>query len=187
MAKRSVVRLDSLKAVYNDASVHSVRVSEEFENGWVGHIGDVEAGNADVKALVKPKTGTEDQSVVVVANPALVYDNGRMGSGFEINYFMEAGEAVRAYELTPNDILSVSKEGVQLLAADAVAGNYLVTDTTASGSHKLKEIAAADYDLLATKPKFAAKIVRQDTVGGALAVNVTQSPTVYVVAQVVSN
>lgn len=182
MAK-SKVRLDKLKSVYNDSSIHSVRSTNVLENGFVGHIGDIEAGNRDINALVTPSATTADQPIVLVANPALVYDNNRLGSGLESNYEMPAGEAVRAYEVTKNDVFSVSREGLVLLGAAAVEDNYVVTGT----GNKLVEISATDFAALTEKPAFVGKIAREDAVGGALAINVSQTPTTYVVIQVISN
>src|SRR6185312_8982835 len=167
MTKRSVVRLDDYRFPTGD--VFSVKATDELENGFVGVLGETEADNRDVRKLEKPKAG---DSLVLVANPALVYDNARLGSGLEDKYFMEAGEVVRAYGLRPTMKFGVSKEGVN---GAAKVGDYLV--------------AGAGWKLVpsATKPAdgFAAKVIRFDTVGGALAINATQTPTVYVVVEVV--
>jgi hypothetical protein len=87
---------------------------------------------------------------------------------------MEANEVVRAYELAANDIVGIAKEGIN---GTAVVGQYLVAGT----GYKLVPSA--------TKPAsgFAAKVVREDIVGGAFALNLTQTPTTYVVIEIVQN
>lgn len=169
MAKRSVVRLDDYR--FPNGDVFSVRATEVLENGFVGKLGEVEAGNRDIRALEKPKAG---DSLVLIANPALIYDNNRMGSDVETNYFMEAGEAVRVYGLRPTMKFAVSKEGIN---GTPVVGQYLV----AGAGHKLVPSATVPAT------GFAAKIVREEPVGGALSINLTQTPTTYVVVDVVQN
>lgn len=171
MAKRSVVRLDDYR--FPNGDVFSVRAEDELENGFVVKLGEVEEGNRDIRKAEKPSEG---DSLVLVANPALVYDNARLGSGQETHYFMEAGEAVTAYGLHPTKKFSVSEEGIE---GEAVEGGYVV----AGNGYKL--VAVAD------KPEgttgFIGKVVRKDLVGGALSVNVTQSPTTYVVIDTIQN
>jgi len=170
MANKSVVRLDKVKSVYN-GNIFSVRSAVALENGFVGKLGDIEAANRDVHALVAP---VALDKLVLIANPALVYDNARLGSGLENQYAMEANEVVRAYELAANDVVGIAKEGVN---GTALVGQYLV--------------AGAGFKLVpsATKPAsgFAAKVVRLETVGGTYALNATQVPTVYVVIEVLQN
>lgn len=170
MANKSVVRLDNVKSVYTGHNF-SVRATVELENGFVGALGDVEVNNRDVHALEAPGTG---DSIVLIANPALIYDNARLGSGAENKYFMEAGECVRAYEIAKHDTFSVSQEGIN---GTAVVGQYV----TADAGYKLTPAA--------TKPAtgFAAKVVRFDTVGGAFSLNTIQTPTVYAVLEVIQN
>lgn len=171
MAKRSIVRLDDYR--FPNGDVFSVRAKVELENGFVGKLGEVEEGNRDVRALETPTAG---DSLVLIANPALVYDNARLGSGDETNYFMEAGEVVRAYGLRPTMKFSVSEEGIN---GTAVEGEYII----AGAGHKLE--ASATIPEGATG--FVGKVIRKDVVGGALAVNVTQTPTTYVVIDTIQN
>lgn len=185
MANKSVVKLVQVKA-RRIGNTYTVRATEALQNGFVGVLGDIEAANPDVRALQKPATANLGESLVLVANTAIIYDNARLGSDQEVNYEMEANEAVRAYEISAKDVVGISREGITTIAVGgaAVAGNYLIPE---NGSWKLKEITKADYDLLGTKPAFAAKIVREDSVGGALSVAVSQNPVVYVVAEVIQN
>ncbi len=169
--KRSVVRLDDSR--FPNTDIFSVRANVELENGFVGKLGEVEEGNRDIRKLETPAEG---DALVLIANPALIYDNARLGSGLETNYYMEAGEAVRAYTPHPTYVFSVSEEGIE---GKANKDEYVV----AGAGHKL--VAKAELD--GTETGFVGKVVRKDTVGGALAVNVTQSPTVYVVIDTIQN
>lgn len=166
--KRAVVRLDDYR--FPNGDVFSVRIEDEMENGFVGKLGEVEAGNRDVRKLEEPKAG---DSLVLVAHFPLVYDERKL-AGLETNFYMEEGDAVRAYGLRPTFKFSISKEAIN---GTYTVGEYLV--------------AGAGYKLVpsATVPAtgFAAKIVREDTVGGALSLNATQEPTKYVVLDVVQN
>ena len=176
----SVVRLDKVKSVYV-GNIFDVRAPEALQNGFVAHLGDLEAGEREVHAIEKPTTASVGQkSVVLIAHSPIVYDNARMGSNSEQNYAIEAGEAVRAYEIGARDIFSVTKEGLSLIGTDAVAGNYLVAQ---NGSFKLKEVAT-----LAGTEKFVGKIVRQDQIGTTVATGqIGGRILTYVVIEVVKN
>lgn len=172
MAKqiRSIVRLDDVKSVYTGKNF-SVRLPKEVENGHVIKLGDIEANNRDVHAGVAP---IAEDKVVLIAEVPIVYDNNTLGSGQEKYFYMEKDEVVRAYELQENDIFSVTKEGIE---GDAVVGEYLVSG------------AGTKLVPSATVPAkgFAAKVVREEPVGGKFSLNVTQKPSEYVVVEVVQN
>lgn len=167
---RSTVRLDDVKSVYT-GHVFSVRAGAELENGFVVKVGDIEANNRDVREAVAPVAG---DSVAVIAQPAIVYDNARLGTGQEKYFYINQDEVVNAYEVQKGDIFSVSELGVN---GTAVVGEYLIT----GAGYKLVPSATP------ATSGFTAKVVRFDTVGGALSLNVTQSPTKYVVLDVISN
>lgn len=172
MAKqvRSIVRLDDVKSVYTGKNF-SVRAPKELENGHVITLGDIEANNRDVHTGVVP---VAEDKVVLIAEVPIVYDNNTLGSGQEKFFAIEKDEVVRAYELQENDKFSVTKEGIE---GDPVVGEYLVTG------------AGTKLVPSATIPAkgFAAKVVREEPVGGKFALNVTQQPSNYVVLEVVQN
>lgn len=174
MAKqtRSVAKLAKSKAVYTHGT-HSVRITQEMENGFFVKLGDVEANNIEVHEMVVPQAG--DGDLKIVANPAIIYDNtARLGADQERYYFMESGEIVRVYDVEATDILGITKEGID---GDAVEGEYLIT------GDGVKLVPSA------TKPAtgFCAKVIRFERVGGALALNLTQTPAEYVMMEVLSN
>ncbi|RKJ73021.1 hypothetical protein D7X33_20950 [Butyricicoccus sp. 1XD8-22] len=167
MAKRSVLRLDNkLQDTY------SVRVpaGQEFENGFVAKLGDVEKANLDVHGVTAPASG---DSIVIIGNPAIVYDNNRIGTGLENEYFMKADEVVRGYKPEVNKLVSISLEG---FATEPAEGDIV----TANGTYKL------DVNATPAATGFQAKVVKIETVGGALAVNATQTATTYAVLEVLS-
>lgn len=168
-AKKSVVRLDDSR--FPNTDIYSVRATVILENGFVGKLGDIENGNPDIRKLEKPAAG---DSLVLIANPAIVYDNARLGAGTEDQYNMEAGEAVRAYKPHATYVYAVSAEGIN---GDAVIDEYLV----AGDGYKLVPSA--------TLPEtgFAAKVVRKETIGGKLSFNVKQNPTELYVLDVIQN
>jgi len=176
----SVVRLDKLKSVYT-GNIFSVRASEEMQNGFVAHLGALESGEREVYAIEKPTTASvAEKGLVLIAHSPIIYDNARMAANSEQNYKIEADEVVRAYEVAPRDIFSVTKEGLTLIGADAVAGNYVVAQ---NGAFKLKEV-----DTLVGTEKFVGKIVRQDQVGTSIATGQFSGRILtYVVIEVVKN
>lgn len=167
--KRARVRLDDSR--FPNGDLYSVRSENELENGFVGVLGDVEVDDLDVRKLITP---TAESSLVLIASPAMVYDNNRMGTGGEEDYFMEAERAVRAYGLHEHYIFSVTKEAID---GTAVKDEYLVS----GAGNKLVPSATVP-----TKG-FAAKVIKEENVGGAYSLAVTQTPTTYVVLQVVQN
>lgn len=170
MVKKSTVRLDDARFPRED--IYSVRAAAPLENGFVGRLGEVEAGNPDIRTLAAPVAG--DGDLVLIANPAINYDQSRMGANKEDQYEMAAGEAVRAYGLRKSLVFAVAKEGIN---GTPVVGEYLV----AGAGHKLVPAATAPLE------GFAAKIVRIDKVGGKLSLNAGHVPTEFVVVEVVAN
>lgn len=166
--KRAKVRLDDPRFANGD--VYSVRIENEMENGFVGKLGEIEANNRDMRRLDTPAAG---DSLVLLAHFPLIYDERRL-AGLETNFYMEAGDAVRAYGLRPTLVFAITREAINGVAN---VGEYLV----AGAGHKLVPSATVPAT------GFAAKVVREEPVGGALSINVTNDPTIYVVLEVVQN
>lgn len=125
--KRSVIRIDD-----NLSKVFNVRLSGEYENGFIGKLGDWEQDNLDVRALLPALSGN---NFVIIGNDAIVYDNNRPTTGLETNYYMKSGEVVRAYVPEVGKKISVSLEGFD---GDApVAGSIVTTN----GAKQLKVVA----------------------------------------------
>lgn len=169
MANKSVVRLDDSR--FPNGDIYSVRATVALENGFVGKLGEVEEGNPDVRKLEAAAAG---DSLVLIANPAIIYDNARLGSNKEEMYEMEAGEAVRAYKPHATYLYSVTKEAIN---GTAVVGEYLI----AGAGYKLVPSATPAAE------GFSAKVVRKDAIGGKASFNVTQAPQEYIVLDVISN
>ena len=168
---RSTVRLDKVKSVYN-GHIFSIRATQILENGFFVKLGDLEAKNIEVHGMAVPKA---EDKLVLIANPAIIYDNtARLGSDQERYFFMEKDEVVRGYEIVENDVISVSKLGIEGIA---VVGEYLVAGV---GTKLVPSAVPATNG-------FCAKVVRFDKIGGALSINLTQEATEYVVMEVLAN
>lgn len=153
----AVVRLDKVKSIYG-GHIFSVKAPEELQNGFVGHLGNLLPEEREVYGLQKPATATiAEKGIVLIAHSPINYDESKMSSASEQNYKIEEGEVVRAYEIHEKDIFSVTKEGVDLIGAEPVAGNFIVAQ---NGSFKLKEVAT-----LTGTEAFVGKIVRKDVLG----------------------
>lgn len=179
MAINSVVRLDKVASVYQGGGhIYSVEAPEALQNGFVAAVKGLKDGEREVYEIEKAGT---TKSVVLIANPAINYDESRLGANSEQNYSIATGEVVSAYDLRKGDIFSVTKEGLTLIGADAVKGNFVVGDGT---SFKLKEVASV------TTETFVAKIVRQDVIGNPVVTGQAGSVgrvLTYVVLEVVKN
>lgn len=162
MTKKTVVELNKVQSVYfGGGHIHSVRVpANGLENGNVVKLGANEATEYEVRAAT---TATKNDKVVLIANPAIGYDESTKGSTLESNYAMEQGEVVRAYDLTIGDEISVSEEGFTTkptaVGDIVVASGYKLTKDTAAGTGTAFEVIG-----------FVTK-------GGMLSLNVTHSPT----------
>lgn len=168
----SVVRLDDIKSRHVGRN-YSVRVPDTFtaenplQNGNVVTIDKREVGNLDVHTVKEPVAG---DSVVLIAEVALVYDNKRDTT--EKDFFMVGGEVVRGYELSKHDLISISKQGFVDPTATFAEG-----ETVVPSGYKLDKGAAG-----ATGTVFT--VVKEEKVGGWLAVGATQAGTDYVILEV---
>jgi hypothetical protein len=150
-----VVRLDNLQAVYGGAHIHSAQASETIQNGHVGVVGNLLAGEREVRAFDKPA----DLAVAkasLVAEDEIMYDQTRRSQNNLKNFEIEAGKAFRAYDLAENDVFSVSKDAIDALAADVVVGNKVVLQ---AASHKLAEASAV------TTERFVGRIEAVEQIG----------------------
>ncbi|AZV43718.1 hypothetical protein BAOM_3109 [Peribacillus asahii] len=149
----SVVRLDKVKST-GVGHIYSVLAPEALQNGFVAALKGLKAGEREIYEIEKAGT---TKPVVLIANPAINYDNARQGANSEQEYSIANGEVVRAYELQKTDIFSVTEEGLTLLGTDLVVGNYVIGDAS---TYKLKESTT-----VAGTEAFVGKIVRIDTLG----------------------
>ena len=167
MTKYSVVRLDDIKSRHVGRN-YSVRVpvGVTLENGGVAKVVKREVNNLDVHEIT---TATAGDSVILIAEPAIVKNNNIIGTGLEHEFKMDEGQVVRGYELAVHDLISVSLEG---FVTEPNEGEIVVPN-----GYKL-DVGGAP----ATGTYF--EVVKKETVGGLLAINATQSPTVYAVLEV---
>lgn len=178
----AVLRLDNLKSQHS-GHIYSVKAPEALENGFVGIVGDYLEGEREIRELVKPTTANvATNGVVLIGHSPVVYDQSRMTSALEKNFTIAQDDVVRAYELHEKDTFSISKDGIDLIGGEPVAGNYVVAQ---DASFRLKEVAT-----LAGTEAFVGKIVRKDTIGTTMVTGqagVLGGITEYVVIDVVKN
>lgn len=151
----SAVRLDNLAAVYGAGHIHSVQSAEVIQNGQVGVVGNLLAGEREVRAFNKP-TDLAVNKAVLVAHDEIMYDQTRKSQNNLNKFQIEAGTPFRAYDLIEGDIFSVSKDAVEALAANVVVGNKV---TLKLASHKLAEKTTV------TTEKFVGRIEAIETIG----------------------
>lgn len=168
--KRAKIRLDDYR--FPNTDIFSVRAESELENGFVGVLGDVEEGNRDIRKLKPSEAGA---SLVLIADTPLNYDERRL-AGLETNFYMEAGEAVRAYKPHATYKFSVTREAINGVAN---VGEYLI----AGVGHKLVPSATIPLDAKG----FVGKVISEEPVGGAMSINATLDPTIYVVIDTIQN
>ena len=167
MSNYSVVRLDDLKSRHVGRN-YSVRVpvGKTLENGNVAKVLKREVDNLDVHTIEEATAG---DSVILIAEVALVYDNNRIGTGLEKNFIMKEGEVVRGYELAVHDLVSVSLEG---FVTEPAEGDIIVPN-----GFKLDKGSAP-----ATGTYF--EVVKIEQVGGWLTIGTNQTPTKYAIMEV---
>ncbi|WJV20700.1 hypothetical protein QU593_09820 [Rossellomorea marisflavi] len=132
-----VVRLDNVKAVYGGAHIHSVKSTEKMENGSVGVVGNLLAGERELREFKKPADPTKDKASLV-AEDEIMYDQTRRSQNNLVNFEIKAGKAFRVYDLEENDLISVSLDAIDKVGEKPAVGNKVVLQA----SHKLKEVAA---------------------------------------------
>lgn len=177
MAGKSIVRLDRVKSIYN-GHIESIVHNAELQNGWVAQVGGLKDGNRDLRTAVQPTAGAG--ALVLIAAPEIVKSEYVKTNNALENFTNEAGKAVRAYHLERGDIFSVTVDGLTLLGANPVVGNYVV----AQAGFKLKEAASV------TTEAFVGKIIEVETLGTSTVVG--QNGAIarinkYVVIEVVKN
>lgn len=150
-----VVRLDNLVAVYGGAHIHSAQSAEVIQNGNVGVVGNLLAGEREVRAFNKP-ADLATAKASLVAQDEIMYDQTRRSQNDLRKFEIEAGKAFRAYDLKEGDIFSVSKDAIEALAANVVVGNKV---TLKVASHKLAEKASV------TTERFVGRIEAVEQIG----------------------
>lgn len=118
-----VVRLDKVKSVYNGNIFSVVYNGGTLQNGQVGKVGSLVAGERELRTLVAPTAG--DGGLVLIAHPEIVYQQFRTIDNALDNFVINAGQATRAYDLQKYDIFSVSTD---VVTGTAVKDKFVVAD-----------------------------------------------------------
>lgn len=147
--KYGVVETSKINTTYLGGG-HIFSVVDEadaMENGMIVALGDPleTSGNEEYKAA----TPTKGSQVVLIANPALIYDQSTTVGQAEYNYQIEAGKPARAYSLIPRDMYGVSEYLITKVAGTTVTAKNLVV----AKDRKYQELAAGspvtDYGFVA--------------------------------------
>ena len=117
-----IVRLDNVKSVYVGHVYSVVDVNADVENGTFGSIGDLIAGERELRTLGLPVAG---KPVVVVATAEIIYQTFRRIDQALGKFINLKGEPCTAYELNVDDVLSVTK-----VTGTPVVGSLVVIDPT---------------------------------------------------------
>lgn len=154
---RGIVRLDKVRSVYNGHIDSVVNQTTDLENGMVGLVGDLVAGERELMTFNAP-TGATDKGISLIAANEIVYSQFRLTDNALENFYIPAGTAVRAYSIERGDIFSVSFPVMTAIANNTpVKGNYV---TLQANSFKLKEVAT-----LAGTEGFTGKIIDTEVWG----------------------
>lgn len=172
-----VVRLDKVKSIYH-GNIFSVVHNAILENGFLVKRGTLKSGERELYNVAVPTAGSGD--LAIISAPEVVIDNRFLGNNALENSSTAAGVAVRAYEISKGDIISISYDALTLLSTVPVVGNYVV----AQAGLKLKEAAAVTTEL------FVGKIIALEQLGVSTVVGqagVVQRLTKFAVIEVISN
>ncbi|MEK5036307.1 hypothetical protein MKY96_33180 [Paenibacillus sp. FSL R7-0302] len=175
----AIVRLDRVRAVYNGNIESVVYNAGVLQNGFVGIAGGyATAADRELRTLVQPTAGAGN--LVLIYSPEIVKSEYVKTDNALENFSIPAGTAARAYRIEANDIYSVTTDGLTLIGAEPVKGNYLVADN----GFKLKEVTAH------TTEKFVARILDIEVLGTTTVVG--QAGAIsrinkYVVIEVIKN
>ena len=152
--------------------IYSLVSNEDIDNGSIGTVGDLVAGELEVRNFVKPVTADLGaKSVVIIATPELMYDQHTKLSGAFVNFYNQKNVPMVGLELVKDDELEVSTSMIDAIATNVVVGNYLIAQ---NGSCKYKEVAS-----LAGTEKFVAKIEYVRPSGLSTFVGGDTSSTIY--------
>ncbi len=133
----SVITREAMTSEYDGTKRKSAKffagdgsnVPTEIENGMVVKIAGTIPGEREVLKVVAPTKDTPVSDLWIVTTPEVVADERKKNLSDFIN---EAGDIITIDKLMPNDIFSLTAEG---LSGDAVAGN--VVALAADGGEKL--------------------------------------------------
>lgn len=156
-----VVRLDSLAAVYGGGHIYSVQSNAVVQNGSVGVVGNLLAGEREVRSFDKPADLAKAKAALV-AQDEIMYDQTRKSQNNLKNFEIAAGVPFRAYELKEDDIFSVSKDAIDAIGTDVVVGNKV---TLTLASHLFTEKLPEGQTGGVTTERFVGRIEAVEQIG----------------------
>lgn len=128
--------------------IYSVTKNAAVNNGEIGYVGELKAGETEIREFLQPTAELiKNGELVVIATPELMYDVSRKADGALGNFINEADSAMVAIPLAKGDEIEISEN---IIDGSVQVGHYLIAQTT---SHRLKVSAT-----IPEGTKFAAKI-----------------------------
>lgn len=159
MANHGVVRKDKLLAGYH-GNLESVKHTADLDNGSVVHIGDLAAGEREIKNVVIPSTSSiADQKLYVIATAELTYLQGQTKKDF----YNVAAKPALAYPLEQGDIITISDN---MIDGTSAVGEFVQPQDS---SVKLKA-----YSSVQAGVKFIGKVIEKTTIYGGIPATVIE-------------
>jgi hypothetical protein len=166
----AIIRKDKLLAGYN-GNLESVKIYDnagttkvEVTNGVFVVVGDLEAGEREVKKARLADEADKVEDVVLIHNSEVMYDERQYKLA---DFRIKADKVARGYRLHAGDIVTLTED----LFADTVAvGDVLVVkadgllgqevDTVTEAKVKFKVIEDCGFELDVTMGSFAVEVIR---------------------------
>jgi len=158
--KHGVVRTDKLYGTDTGVNLVSAKyfvtenskdVEKEIDNGNVLKVGDLLAGEREVRKASTPAANTALKDIILVATPEVMYDERKKNLH---DFYNEAGKILRGYFLHEHDLFGVTADALNIAsgvtptvgyAVELMAGTKMnVAASATSGSTQVGKIAAIE-------------------------------------------
>lgn len=122
-ATKHVVAESSLIKATSTGHIYSLEAITDTDNGSI-----VARGDWKEAQVFKAKAYAAGDAPLLVLTPAFGYNSDRRSYQNECYFYNKTGEIMRAYELSRDDIFTVSSDAITALATEPVIGNYVSVD-----------------------------------------------------------
>lgn len=128
--KFGYVETSDLAATYGTGHIHSVKCPANAQNGFALKLGNYVSNEVKTATLA-----AATDKIVLLANPAIFYDQTSTASQAEWFYCPEENAVVRAYDVVVNDRFAISNECITTTTAakdkylSVADGKFVVEDT----------------------------------------------------------
>ena len=90
--------------------IYSVTKNAAVNNGEIGYVGELKAGETEIREFLQPTAELiKNGELVVIATPELMYDVSRKADGALGNFINEADSAMVAIPLAKGDEIEISE------------------------------------------------------------------------------